>query len=114
MNTKTALKLLFGFIFLSLLCWTVYASLQQPVSEWGGLTTRPDRYWTIATFIDAYYGFITFYVWVLFKERGTLARIGWFIGIMLLGNMAMSAYVLIQLWRLRPEQPASDILTART
>jgi hypothetical protein len=114
MNTKTALKLLFGFIFLSLLCWTVYASLQQPVSEWGGLTTPPDRYWTIATFIDAYYGFITFYVWVLFKERGAVARIGWFIGIMLLGNMAMSAYVLIQLWRLRPEQPASDILTART
>ena len=113
MNTKTALKLLFGFIFLSLLSWTVYASLQQPVTEWGGLKNPPDRYWTIATLIDAYYGFITFYVWVLFKERGLLARIGWFVAIMLLGNMAMAAYVLIQLWRLRPEQPASDILTAR-
>jgi len=30
--------------------------------------------------------------------------------IMGLGNIAMSSYVLIQLFRLRAEQPASDIL----
>jgi hypothetical protein len=32
---------------------------------------------------------------------------------MLLGNMAMSAYVLLQLLRLRPDQPVSDILLPR-
>jgi hypothetical protein len=32
---------------------------------------------------------------------------------MLLGNMAMSAYVLLQLARLRDDQPASAILAAR-
>jgi hypothetical protein len=113
MNATTPLKLLFGFIFISLLGWTTYASSQQPVMQWGGLTSLPDKYWTIATLIDAYYGFLTFYVWVLFKERRALPRLGWFVAIMLLGNMAMSAYVLIQLWRLKPGQPASDILTAR-
>jgi hypothetical protein len=62
--------------------------------------------------MDAYCGFLTFYVWVLFKEARWLPRIGWFIAIMLLGNMAMSAYVLLQLLRLRPDQPASAVLTA--
>jgi hypothetical protein len=34
----------------------------------------------------------------------------WFIAIMGLGNIAMSSYVLLQLFRLRPEQTASAIL----
>jgi hypothetical protein len=46
---KTALRLFFGFIFLSLLAYTSWASTQQPVWEWQGLTTGEDRWWTIAT-----------------------------------------------------------------
>ncbi len=110
MSTKASLKLLFSLIFASLLGCTVWASLGQPVMQWGGLTRGADRYWTVATFMDAYFGFLTFYVWVFYKEARWLPRLGWFIGIMLLGNMAMSAYVLLQLSRLRPEQPASAIL----
>jgi hypothetical protein len=113
MPTKTALKIFFLCIFLSLLIYTGWASTRQPVLQWSGLTSGPDRYWTIATFMDAYFGFLTFYVWVLFKERRLLPRIAWFAAIMLLGNMAMSAYVLLQLVRLRPEQDASSILSAR-
>jgi len=63
------------------------ASGRQPVLQWGGLTSGPDRYWTIATLMDAYFGFLTFYVWVFFKEVRALPRIAWFIAIMLLGNM---------------------------
>jgi Protein of unknown function (DUF1475) len=113
MTARSGLTLLFSLIFLSLLCWTVYASLQQPVSEWTGLTTPPNHYWTIATLIDAYSGFITFYVWVAYKERRWAPRIAWFIGIMLLGNMAMSAYVLLQLKRLPASRPLSDLLATR-
>lgn len=113
MPTRTFLKLLFSAIFLTMLVYTSWASLQQPVLQWQGLTAGPDRYWTIATLLDAYFGFLTFYVWVCFKERRALPRVGWFVAIMLLGNMAMSAYVLLQLLRLRPEQPVSDVLTSR-
>jgi hypothetical protein len=113
MTAKTALKILFAGILLALLAYTAWASLQQPVLEWGGLTRGPDRYWTIATLMDAYFGFTTFYVWVVYKERSWVARVAWFVAIMLLGNMAMASYVLLQLARLRPEQPASDILLAR-
>jgi hypothetical protein len=111
--SKNALRLLFGFIFLSLLAYTSWASTLQPVWEWQGLTRGPDRWWTLATLIDAYYGFITFYAWVHYKEPRWLPRIGWFVAIMLAGNMAMSAYVLRQLARLRDGEPVSAMLAAR-
>ncbi len=113
MSTKTTLKILFSCILATLLIYTAWASGRQPVLQWGGLTSGPDRYWTIATLMDAYFGFLTFYVWVFFKEVRALPRIAWFIAIMLLGNMAMSAYVLVQLLRLRPDQQASAILSTR-
>jgi hypothetical protein len=113
MSTKTALKILFSCILVSLLAYTAWASTRQSVLSWGGLTSGPDRYWTTATLMDAYFGFLTFYVWVFYKESRWLPRIAWFIAIMLLGNMAMSAYVLVQLFRLRPEQAAREILAAR-
>jgi hypothetical protein len=113
MTTKTTLKIFFSCILAAMILCTGWASTQQAVQDWGGLTTGPDRYWTAATMLDAYCGFLTFYVWVLFKEPRWLPRIAWFVAIMLLGNMAMSAYVLYQLWRLRADQPASDILMAR-
>jgi hypothetical protein len=62
--------------------------------------------------LDAYFGFLTFYVWVWFKERRFLPRAAWFVAIMLLGNMAMSAYVLLQLQRLRGDQGMADLLTS--
>jgi isoprenylcysteine carboxyl methyltransferase (ICMT) family protein YpbQ len=113
MSTRTLLRLLFSSIFLSLLIYTAWASTRQPVWQWGGLTTGPDRYWTIATLMDAYFGFVTFYVWVLYKEMRWLPRAGWFVAIMLLGNMAMATYVLIQLSRLRPGEDPSNLLATR-
>jgi len=110
---KNTLRLLFGFIFLSLLAYTSWASTLQPVWEWQGLVTPPDNAWTIATLIDAYYGFVTFYVWVFYKEPRALPRLGWFVAIMLAGNMAMSAYVLLQLAKLRADEPAEAILLRR-
>jgi len=110
MNVRTLLRLLFGFMLLSLFGYTIWASSQQAVWEWQGLTLGPDRWWTIATLIDAYYGFLTFYVWVWFKEQRMLARVGWFVAIMSLGTMAMSAYVLLQLAKLRPDENVSALL----
>jgi hypothetical protein len=110
---KTVLRSLFGFIFVSLLAYTSWASTQQPLWEWQGLVKQPENWWTIATLIDAYYAFITFYVWVFYKEQRLLPRIGWFVAIMLLGNMAMAGYVLLQLARLRADEPASAILASR-
>jgi hypothetical protein len=110
---KTVLRLIFGFILVSLFLCTTYASIHQPVWEWTGLKQRPNNWWTIATLVDAYYGFLTFFLWVAYKERRWAPRVAWFIAIMLLGNMAMSAYVLRQLARLRPAESMAQLLAAR-
>jgi hypothetical protein len=110
---KRGLQWLFAFILVSLFACTVWASTRQSVFDWGGLTTPPDNRWTIATLVDAYYGFLTFYVWLLWKEPRALPRAGWFVAIMLLGNMAMSAYVLIQLARLKSADSMAVLLAAR-
>jgi uncharacterized protein DUF1475 len=110
---KRALQFLFAFILVSLTTYNVWVSTQQSVLAWGGLTTPPDNLWTIATLIDAYYGFVTFYVWVLWKETRALPRVLWFVAIMALGNIAMSAYVLRQLARLKADDSAAVLLAAR-
>ncbi len=114
MTARTGLKLLFSFILVSLAAYTSWASTQQAVWEWQGLMNEPDRWWTIATLVDAYYGFLTFYVWVFYKEAGAASRIGWFVAIMLLGNMAMAVYVLRELSRLRDDEPLQALLLRRT
>lgn len=113
MTARTGLRLLFGFILVSLAAYTSWASTQQPVWEWQGLLVEPDRWWTIATLVDAYYGFLTFYAWVFYKESRWAARLLWFLAIMGLGNMAMAAYVLRELHRLGDDEPASAILLRR-
>ena len=112
MTSKNTLKTLFIVILISMIVVTGWASTRQSMFAWGGLTGA-DRYWTIATMCDAYFGFLTFYVWVFYKETRWLPRAAWFLAIMALGNMAMASYVLLQLIRLRADQPASTILTAR-
>jgi hypothetical protein len=110
MTRRSALSLLFGAILVVMTVVTVRASLHQAVWDWGGLVTEPDRHWTIATLADAYCGFLTFYAWVFYKERSVAARTAWFVAIMLLGNFAMASYVLLQLSRLRRDEPLEHLL----
>jgi hypothetical protein len=110
---KRALQILFSIILVSLTAWNVWVDTRQPVWDWGGLTTPPDNLWTIATLVDAYCGFITFYVWLLWKETRALPRSLWLVAIMLLGNIAMAAYVLRQLGRLAAHDSMDTLLSAR-
>jgi hypothetical protein len=113
MHSRTGLRLIFSVILIVMIAVTTWASLRQPVWQWGGLTHSPDNGWTIATLCDAYCGFMTFYVWVAYKQRRWAPRIGWLIAILLLGNMAMAAYVLWQLHRMTADEPMTTLLTTR-
>ena len=105
------LKLLFGGIFVFMVVMTIRTGLAVSLSAaWPSYAANP---WAIATLYDAYFGFVTFYAWVFYKERRVWKRVLWFLLIMGLGNIAMSFYVLIQLFRLRPEEPAAFILQRR-
>jgi hypothetical protein len=105
---KTFLKFLFAFIFIFMVTMTVRATLQTSLHEaWPAYRANP---WAMATLYDAYAGFITFFVWVAYKENSFWKSSLWFVLIMSLGNIAMSFYVLVQLFRLKPEEPASRAL----
>ena len=105
---KTFLKVLFAAIFVWMTVATIRASLA--VSLWDAIPAFAASPWAMATLYDAYCGFITFYLWVAYKERTWIARVVWFLLIMVLGNIATSIYVLIQLFRLKADEPAEAVL----
>ena len=79
-------------------------------SAWPGFVASP---WAVATLWDAYFGFLTFYIWVAWRERTSAARILWFTLIMCLGNIAISGYMLIQLARLKSYDSMETLLKRR-
>lgn len=105
---KKFLVLLFSSIFLSLLITTIWASLKENVFV-AAERIWFDR-WGRATLFDAYFGFITFFVWVAYKENSFLKKGLWFVLIMCFGNLAMSSYVLLQLKQLVPGESLEKIL----
>jgi len=105
------LRCFFIIVIVSMLGVTTWASAQQPLWKIPYETwTQP---WFIATLIDAYWGFLTFYCWVVYKETSWLARSAWLIAILLLGNIAMALYALIQLFRVRKDAKIEDVLLRR-
>lgn len=105
------LRMLFAVVLASMLWVTSWAGVQCPLfAVPREVYTHP---WFIATLFDAYWGFITFYVWVCFKQSSWLARAAWFCAIMLLGNIAMSAYCLRELFAVPANGRLADLLTLR-
>ena len=102
------LRTAFLFVLISMLCVTSWASLQIPL--WRTPQSVVTHPWFVATLFDCYFGFLTFYVWLCYKETGWFARIGWLVAILLLGNIAMSSYLLIILWRLPADARIAQVL----
>ncbi len=105
------LKIVFSLILLCILCATTWASLQMPFWQTPqALVTHP---WFIATLVDTYLAFFTFWLWVAYKENSIWRAAIWLLLIFALGNIAMAGYALITLWRLPREAPIEDFLLRR-
>jgi len=102
------LKVLFGGIFVFMVGMTMIVSLRSNLFE--VLPAMLSHPWTVATLWDAYLAFLTFYVWVAYKESRAWTRILWFVLIMGLGNIAISFYMLVQLFRLPKDAPVEALL----
>jgi hypothetical protein len=105
------LRALFVLIIVSMLAVTTWASLHTPLfaiprAVW----THP---WFIATLFDAYWAFVSFYVWVAWKEQTLAARVLWFVAIIALGNIAMAAYMLRELFSVPAAGPLADVFVRR-
>jgi Protein of unknown function (DUF1475) len=107
LNSILFLKILFMAILIAMLFVTIKASMFESIFNAGRILNEP---WVIATLWDAYCGFITFFVWVCYKETKLWARVLWFVLIMSLGNIAMAVYMLIQLFRLPAGATMKDLL----
>ena len=60
------LRVLFVVILASMLWVTTWAGMQCPLfAVPRSVATHP---WFIATMFDAYWGFVTFYVWVFYRQ----------------------------------------------
>ena len=94
---RTLLILLFGIIFVWMIVMTALTSIKMPI--WNAFSTFGDNPWATATLWDAYFGFVTLYVWVAWREVRFSPRILWF--------------VLIQLLRLKNTDSPSLLPTSR-
>ena len=106
------LRFLFVAIFAAMLWVTTWASLGQPLGEFIAGPVIRDR-WVVATLFDAYFAFIAFFVWVAWKETTVALRVLWFIAIILWGNLAMSLYLLVELFRISRLDELDQVFTRR-
>jgi hypothetical protein len=105
------LRVAFGIVLLTMLCVTGWASAQLPL--WQTPRAVVLHPWFIATLFDTYFGFLTFYLWLAYRERGWPARLLWLLAILALGNIAMAGYMLLLLWRLPADASIEQVLLRR-
>lgn len=114
---KTRLLLLSLAALAALIGVSIWATARVGIVDAiGALVAAPSvgtHPWFVATLFDAYFGFLWFWAWIAYKERSNLARLAWLVGVLALGNMAMAAYMLIQLARLPPDPKPADLLLRR-
>lgn len=102
------LKIIFSVIFLVMVSTVSMAALKENILTIPSVVTSDP--WFVATLVDAYVGFTIFFLWLCFKEKSIASKIVWFFAIMLLGNIATAAYVLIALFKLKASDTVRDLL----
>lgn len=105
------LRFLFALVLISMLGVTSWASWHTPLfSIPREVIAHP---WFVATLFDAYWAFVTFYVWLAWKEQSSVARALWFIAVIGLGNIAMALYFLRELFSVPARSELAAVLTRR-
>ncbi len=95
-------------MLIAMLAVTSWASTE--VALWKTPREVATHPWFIATLFDTYFGFLTFYLWLAYRETSNVARVIWLLAILLLGNIAMAAYMLYRLFKLPAHARMEDLL----
>jgi len=104
------LRIFFAVVLSAMLWVTGWASLDTAL--WDIPRQVAGHPWFVASLFDAYFGFLTFYLWLAYKEPKWPARALWLVLILTLGNIAMASYMLLQLFLL-PTNAAPEQLILR-
>ena len=105
---KKPLLAFFVAVSTSLLIALFWAGSQQGLLDY--LSNHGRNPWYIVTILDCYWGFLIFYLWVIYKEDSWFTRIPWLIGILCLGNIAVAAYAMIKIFKLPHDASFEDFL----
>ena len=105
----TALKIFFSILF----CWMCYQVITTSIhsslfKEWGFLGTIP---WMRATLWDFYANVTAIFLWVCYKEKNIGLKIVWLVLLVTLGSIATCAYILIQLFKLKPGEGLKEFFS---
>ncbi|MES2807387.1 MAG: DUF1475 family protein [Bacteroidota bacterium] len=105
----TFLKILFSSVFVWICYVVVTTCLQSNLfTEWDFLGSIP---WMRATLWDFYANVLVIFVWVCYKEKHIALKVLWLILLVTLGSIASCAYVLIQLFRLKPNEELKEMFS---
>ncbi len=103
-----SLKLFFSIMLVAMLAITTAASLDR------GLVTAAEALWPDlwfrATLIDAYFAFLTGWVWMAWREPTWPRRLAWLLAVLCLGSIAIAIYALLRLAHADPRDPARAML----
>ncbi len=101
------LRLLYAAIFAAMVAITIWAAYHENILMIPPLVLNDP--WFKATLFDAYFAFLSFFLWICYREKLLLTKVLWFFAVVFLGNIAMSLYVLIALYRLKPGDGADKL-----
>ncbi len=105
---KNALILIFSVVFIWMIYIVVDTSLQSNLfAEWNFLASIP---WMRATLWDFYANIFVLLVWVYYKESNIAVKGLWTILFITLGSIAVTGYILLQLFALKPGEGIEKIL----
>lgn len=105
---KNYMILLFSALFLWVTYIVIETSFQSNLfKEWDYLSSIP---WMQATLWDFYANIAVLLVWVYFKERNIAVKGLWTVLFVTLGSIAVTGYVLLQLFKLKPGEGLEKIL----
>ncbi len=105
----TSLKILFSLLFV----WMCYIVISTSISnnlfkEWDSLGSIP---WMRATLWDFYTNVIVIFIWVCYKQKGVFLKIIWLVLLVALGSIASCAFVLLQLFSLKPGEGLKEFFS---
>ena len=106
------LRVFAGLVLAGMLAVTTVASFDRGVFA-AAIDLWPDP-WFKATLADAYFGFLTVFLWIAYKETTLGKRLLWLVLLLALGNIAIAGYLMLQTFKLRPGDPVEKLLLRST
>lgn len=102
-----ALKVIFSLLFIWMCYVVITTSIQSNLfTNWDFLGSIP---WMRATLWDFYTNVLFIFIWICYKERLVAIKTLWFILLFALGSIATCAYMLIQLFKLKPGEGLKEL-----